>query len=102
MALTDDDVNRVALASAQNAARAVLLAGKTYIQGFPQPPATELADFDLTATVKQIASDVSTPPPVNLTDADRQAIIDGIVSQLGGKIDEIIAKLNAAGKGFQS
>jgi hypothetical protein len=44
-----------------------------------------------------------TPPTaVTLTDADRQAIIDGIVSQLGGKLDAIIAKLNAAGKGFQT
>lgn len=59
MALTDDDVNKVALAAGLNAARATLLAGKTYIAGYPQGAASELGTFDLTATVKQIAATVA-------------------------------------------
>jgi hypothetical protein len=51
----------------------------------------------LVQTVRDIQTKVSTPAPVALTDADRAAIIAGVAAEIGGKLDELLARLAAAG-----
>jgi hypothetical protein len=48
--------------------------------------------------VDQILAGVGQPAPVALNDADRQAIATDVVAQLGGKLDQILARLTAAGQ----
>jgi hypothetical protein len=43
------------------------------------------------------AAAATVPAPVAMSAADRQAIIDGVAGQVGGKLDQVLARLTAAG-----
>jgi hypothetical protein len=42
------------------------------------------------------------PATLALTEADRQAIVDGVAAQIGGKLDQVLTRLDAAGHALES
>jgi hypothetical protein len=45
---------------------------------------------------------VAQPAATGLTDADRQAIIDGVSAATAGKLDQVVGNADAPGQGSQA
>lgn len=83
-----DDENAAALAWRMDA----LESGAEQVRGGPQAGES----MWLVQAVKALSKGV--PVSVALTDADRAAIVAGVVAELGGKLDQLTERLKAAGQ----